>query len=126
MATMTRFEQAISGQLGDFWEKSAKKELHSLRRDLQSGKITIDPNGVARNSIGRVVMSDLLEKLLYITDDIDVDATRAARDAEVSASIAEYKKNYTGPSEEDLLEMKAAFGTGTTVVDAITGAKIVV
>ena len=39
-------------------------------------------------------------------------------------AIENYRRNYTGPSEEELFEMRAAFGTDTTVVDVLTGKKI--
>lgn len=44
-----------------------------------------------------------------------------AREAHVSAFIADYKKNQKAPSSEELFEMRAAFGPGTTVVDIVTG-----
>ena len=51
---MTRFQQELSGSLGAFWQKEAEKELAKTRADLDSGRITIDSNGVARNCIGRI------------------------------------------------------------------------
>lgn len=121
----SRFYQEYSGMLGEFWKAHAEKELEELRQDLATGDITIDENGVARNKIGRAVMSDLLEKLLIVTDDIDEEATKAAREAELAAFTAEYKKNYTGPSEEELAEMRAEFGPGHKIVNIITGTSII-
>lgn len=94
-----------------------------MKADLQAGKITIDENGVARNCIGRVLMSDMLEKLAMVTDKVSVEATTAARDKEVSKSLAEYRKNARPVSEEERMEMQAAFGKGTTVVNILTGEK---
>lgn len=128
MKRMSRFQQEISGQLGDYWQKSAEKELEDLRTDILIMNITIDEYGVARNRIGKAVMSDMLEKLLYLKEahqlGISEEATKVARDKEVEESIAEYKRNYKGPSEEDLFEMRAAFGAGNKVVDVITGYEI--
>ena len=118
---MTRFEREISGSLGEFWKKNAQKELDQLRSELENGKITIDRNGVARNCIGRVLMSDLLEKLTYITDKVSVEATTEAREIEVAEELAEYRRNARPYSQEQLAEMRAAFGTGTTVVNVFTG-----
>lgn len=118
---MTRFERELSGELGSFFQKGAEKELARVKADLEAGKITIDENGVARNCIGRVLMDDMLEKLLHITDKADTEATRAAREAENEAFLEEYRKNYQGPTEEEKAEMRAAFGEGETVVDIITG-----
>ena len=121
---MTRFEKELSGALGAYWEKEAKKELERVKKDLDEGKITIDENGIARNCIGRTLHDDMLEKVAMVSDKVNVEATRAARDEETAKVIEAYKATYTGPSEEDLFEMRAAFGKGTTVVDIFTGKKI--
>ena len=118
---MTRFEKELSGALGAYWKKSAEKELEKIREELEKGLITIDENGVARNRIGRVLMSDMFEKLTYITDAVDAEATRKAREEEVAKSLEEYRRNATPATEEELDEMRAAFGTGKTVVNIITG-----
>ena len=118
---MTRFERELSGALGAYWKASAEKELEKVAADLAAGKITIDENGVARNCIGRVLMSDMLEKLSYITDEVDAEATTAAREAEVEASLAAYRRNARPASQEELNEMRAAFGEGQIVVNILTG-----
>ena len=121
---MTRFERELSGALGAYWKNSAEKELEEIRKDLEAGKITIDENGVARNCIGRVLMSDMLEKLTYVTDEVDEEATKAARDEEVTRSLVEYRRNAKPASEEELSEMRAAFGEGQTIVNILTGERI--
>ena len=121
---MTRFEKELSGALGAYWEKEAKKELERVKKDLDEGKITIDENGIARNCIGRTLHDDMLEKVAMVSDKVNVEATRAARDEETAKVIEAYRAYYTGPSEEDLFEMRAAYGKGTTVVDIFTGKKI--
>ena len=121
---MTRFEKELSGALGAYWKKSAEKELEKIREELGQGLITIDENGVARNRIGRVLMSDMLEKLTFITDAVDAKATAAARDEEVSRSLSAYRANRKPVNEEEKNEMRAAFGKGQTVVDILTGERI--
>ena len=121
---MTRFARELSGTLGAYWKASAEKELEQIRADFEAGNITVDENGVARNRIGRILMSDLLEKLTYITDKVDAEATKAAREAENDAFLESYRKANHRHSEEELNEMRATFGTGTTVVDIITGERI--
>lgn len=121
---MTRFEKELSGALGAYWKKEAKKELERVKKDLDEGKITIDENGIARNCIGRTLHDDMLEKVAMVNDKVNVEATRAARDEETAKVIEAYKASYTGPSEEEMFEMRAAFGTGTKVVDIFTGKKI--
>lgn len=121
---MTRFERELSGALGAYWKNSAEKELEEIRKDLAEGKITIDENGVARNCIGRVLMSDMLEKLTYVTDEVDTEATKAARDEEVTRSFADYRRNAKPASEEEISEMRAAFGEDQTIVNILTGERI--
>ena len=118
---MTRFERELSGALGEFWKNNALKELQKTKEDLESGKITIDENGVARNCIGRALMSDMLEKLTHITDAVDTEATNAAREEEVAAALENYRRNAKPASEEEKNEMRSAFGKGQTIVNILTG-----
>lgn len=120
----TRFQRELSGELGAFWQQHAKDELAKVKADLDSGEITIDEAGVARNCIGRALMDDLLEKLVLVTDKADSAATRAAREAEVQADLESYRASRKAPSGEELAEMRAAFGEGAKVVDVITGEEI--
>ena len=48
-------------------------------------------------------------------------ATAKARNLQVKKVLREYELQYTGPNTEELAEMRAAFGTGETIVDVITG-----
>ena len=99
-------------------------ELAKVKADLESGAITIDGAGVARNCIGRALMDDLLEMLVLVTDKADSAATQAAREAEVKADLESYRAARRAPSAEEMAEMRAAFGEGSTVVDVLTGEKI--
>ena len=121
---MTRFERELSGALGAFWKKEAEKELARIEKDLESGKITIDEKGIARNAIGRVIMSDLAEKVSYITDRIDLEATKEARSEAVSQELTALRNNARPATEEEKDEMRAAFGKGQTVVNILTGERI--
>lgn len=120
---MTRFERELNGLLGDYWKREAQKELERIAEEIRNGEITFDENGVAYNCIGRVLMSDMAEKVAYVDDRINIEATANARAEEVEKSIAEYRearKNYKR-TEEELAEMRAAFGKGTKMVDLLTG-----
>ena len=116
----TRFQRELSGELGTFWQRQAEAELEQVKADLDSGEITINEAGVARNCIGRALMDDLLEKLLLVTGKADSAATRA----EVKADLESYRASRKAPSAEELAEMRAAFGKGAKVVDALTGKEI--
>ena len=107
---MTRFEKELSGSLGAFWKQSAEKELTDVKNDLEKGNITVDETGIARNCIGRVLMSDMLEKLMYVTDKVDAAATNKAREEENLKWIEDYRKNSHPVSSEELDKMRAAFG----------------
>ena len=117
---MTRFERELSGELGTFWKKDAEKELERVKADLETGKITIDENGVARNCSGRALQSDMMEKLLHITDRADAKATAEACSEEAARAIENYRRNHR-TTKEERQEMRAAFGEGETVVDIFTG-----
>lgn len=121
---MTRFQQELSGRLGMFWKKSAEKLIQKTKEDIATGKITIDENGVARNEIGRVIMSDLEEVVSIIAPKgYSSEATREERKKETKKSMENYRKQQGKFSEEQMAEMRNAFGTGTVVVDVLTGEK---
>ena len=121
---MTRFEKELSGALGEYWKKEAERELDNIRKDLDEGRITIDEFGVARNCVGRALKNDMLEKVMMVSYRVNAEATRKECEKEAMTAFETYRANYTGPSEEELFEMRAAYGKGTTVVDVITGKKI--
>lgn len=121
---MTRFMKEYNGMLGEFWKQEAEKELAKVKAELDSGKITIDKNGIARNSIGRVLMSDMLEKLALVTDQVNVEATTQARDEEVARELKAYRESKKAYTEDELNEMRAAFGPGAKVRDIFTGEEI--
>ena len=121
---MTRFEKELSGALGAYWKKEAKKELERVKKDLDEGKITIDENGIARNCIGRTLHDDMLEKVAKVSDKVNIEATRAARQEETAKVIDSYRASYKGVSHEEMIEMVAVFGTGTTVVNILMGTRI--
>lgn len=122
----SRFMLDLEGKFGEFWQKQALESIEKTRKELEAGEITIDEQGVARNCIGNIVMSDILEMLTFVTDKVDVEATKAAADEESSRWAAEYRAQMANhvPSEEELFEMRAAFGEGATIVDVISGQTI--
>jgi len=50
-----------------------------------------------------------------------VENSLAQRRIEDRRAIEAYRKNYKGPSQEDMFEMQAAFGPGAQVVNVLTG-----
>lgn len=99
---MTRFQQEITGLLGAYWQQNAEKELkaavESAARDA-----TVDENGaISWKSNGSYLMDDFCEKLEFAGFPFSREATRAARDAQVAEELAEYRRNYKGPTEAEL------------------------
>ena len=124
---MTRFERELSGALGAYWKSSAEKEIRKMEERQMNGEIFFGADGVVRwTSNNRVMPKDCREILSHTAyrDLFSEEASRAAENAETAAFLERYRKNYTGPSEEEKAEMRAAFGTGSTVVDVITGKRI--
>ena len=66
-------------------------------------------------------MSDMLEKLTYVTDEVNTEATKAAREVEVAKSLADYRRKAKPVTSEKMAEMRVAFGEGTKVVNILTG-----
>ena len=121
---MTRFMEELKGMRGDFWQKEAEKELEKVKAELAADKITIDENGIARNCIGRILMSDMLEKVALVSDKVDVEATTKEREEADRKSIEKYKRSRKGYTQDELNEMRAVFGAGTTIRDIFTGEEI--
>ena len=121
---MTRFQQEISGALGQWWKEQAEKELEDAVRKADADAI-VEPEGAIKwVKSGNYLMDDFCEMLEYAGYPFSREATAKSRDIQNSKFIEEYKKNYTGPSEEELFEMRAAFGDNGTVIGVITGNEI--
>lgn len=118
---MTRFEQEISGRLGDFWKRNAQEEVKKAVAQADE-KATVEADGAIRwPGNGRYLMDDFCEKLEYAGYPFDREATARKRDKQNAGSLAEYRRNHKGLSGEALAEARAAFGEGTTVVNILTG-----
>lgn len=121
---MGRFTNELRGEYGIYWKQDAEQRLEEMEIALYKGDIVIDDNEVARNKIGRALMEDRMEILSFTDWHFSETATREARAKEVAESVAEYKKNQSAPSDEEMYEMRAAFGAGAVIVDIITGKEI--
>lgn len=119
---MTRFKMELSGMLGEFWKKQAEQELQKVKSDLDSCRITVGVDGVARNYLGRALSDDMHEKLMMVASEevkFYLKPTRRARKAETAEAVQRYASREVGA--EEMHEMRSAFGAGTTVVDALSG-----
>lgn len=122
---MTRLQMELSGQLGEFWVKDANKRIAKVKAEFEEGKITVDENGVARNCIGRPLMSDMVELLeLAVGKEVfNKENTKADRAEYARETIAAYIAKDHEPSEEEVFEMRATFGRGQVVENLLTGRK---
>ena len=121
---MTRFYQEITGVLGDYWKKDATKRVQDYVEEAKM-KADVDSNGAIRwKNNGNYVMDDYCEVLEYAGYPFSREATKAARDAQVAEQLADYRSNPPMMTDEYIAEMRAAFGSGTSVVDVISGQQI--
>ena len=118
---MTRFAKEWNGELGPFWHRHAHEEAQRLLS--QRDNIEVEEDGAAKwISSGNYLPADVVEKLLFAgADFFSAEATAAKREAQTAAFLDSYRRSYNGPSEEEKAEMRAAFGSGATVVNVITG-----
>jgi hypothetical protein len=82
--------------------------------------------GVLRwKSNGSVPPQDCLDAFVEagLGSKFDMKVTSQTRRKEEDASLADYRRRMANhvPSDEEMFEMRAAFGPGTTVVNVLTG-----
>lgn len=119
---MTRFERELSGSLGEFWKKNAEQEIAKMQERADNDEIRTNTEGGAFwNKSGNYLPADCAEILSYTNFPFSLEATAKAREAQTAMQLEAYRKSYKGPSAEERMEMEAAFGKGTTVVNVITG-----
>lgn len=118
---MTRFQKELSGELGAAWQKAAYTEMASAKQQFETN-VTVDENGAAKwTNVGRYIMDDMAEMMEAAGCNFSRAATTAAREAQNSEFIAAYKAKQQPASAEQMYEMQAAFGKGTTVVNVLSG-----
>ena len=122
---MTRFERELSGSLGAFWKKNAEQEIAKMQERADNDEIRTNTEGGAFwNKSGNYLPADRAEVLSYTDFPFSLEATAKARETQTAMQLEAYRKSYKGPNEEEKVEMRAAFGIGSTVVDIITGERI--
>lgn len=105
--------------------KACAHQAEHLIATVQAGGLTVTADGAATwTSNGRALFDDTLAILHAFGH--ATDATQAATAALQATQDADFAAAYRAtqpaqPSPEQLAEMRAAFGTGVTVVDVITG-----
>lgn len=120
---MSRLQQELSGSLGEFWKRHAEEEIAKLAERAEDEIRTTISGAAFWASNGNFLPSDVCEKLSYTDFPFSLEETAKAREEQTAAFLEDYRKNHR-TSEEERMEMQAAFGKGTTVVDIISGQKI--
>ena len=136
---ITRFQQEISGELDrqvaertgepnkGFWKRHAEEEVAKIVEEYENGELLIDEFGVAYwASNNRAIPQECVEKAIYGGLPVNAELTRELELNQMEKSLAEYRermKNHVY-TEEELGEMRNAFGEGTVVVNALTGERI--
>jgi hypothetical protein len=75
------------------------------------------------NSNDRIPFEDMLQEFVTAgwIGNQELSNSLAQRKIEDRIALEAYARNYKGPSEEELFEMRAAFGPGAKVVNVLTG-----
>lgn len=121
---MTRFEKEISGTLGEYWKKSAEKEVTSSVNDADNNAIVEEDGAIKWKNNGNYLMDDFCERLEYAGYNFSRSATAKKREKQNKEFIESYRNNNPGFTEEQINEMKSIFGNGTKVVDILSGEEI--
>ena len=118
----SRFEQELSGALGAFRKKHAEEEIAKMQKRIDNDEIRTNIGGGAFWSInGKYLHEDAAEVLAHTDFPFSLEETNRARKAQDELFLQNYHHETTA---EERYEMQAAFGKGTTVVDAISGERI--
>ena len=116
------FDRELAGERGDYWKKEAERHLDRIRADFKSGQLIIESDGAGIwRSSGNYLPDECAYWAFVAGLPIDLDATEKKRDEQTERQLSEYRKNYKGPSQEELAEMRNAFGEGARVVNVLTG-----
>lgn len=123
---MTRFQMEISGKLGDWWKKNAEKEVSEALKHASENCFVERDGAILWKSSYNYLPDDYCEKLEYGGYNFSREATKIKREIQDNKFIEEYRESMKNHvySEEELYEMKNAFGEDACVVDIITGKKI--
>ena len=118
-------ERLAADYLGQdtFWKNDAQK---TLTRTI--GNYYVKDNALLWNSNDRLVPTDIVELLHAANIITDDQLTKALEQYKIISAkdFAELRQQMSKRqhSQEELSEMRAAFGKGTVVVNAITGQRV--
>lgn len=116
---MTNTEAKLKGIFGEKIRKLTELEIERAVREAVN-EATVDENGVIRwNSNGKCPPQDFCELLLARSYRFDIEATKAAREAQEEEFLRNYQPMEISP--EMKYEIEAAFGKAQTIIDVFSG-----
>lgn len=121
---MSWFSNAISGKFGEGSKSVAEVEADKAVKMVSEEAIKDEDGALCWKSNGSYLMDDMIEMLVYKDYDFSPEATSRKRKEQDAKFLEEYRSRPHVISDEELYEMRAAFGKGTTIVDVLTGEKI--
>jgi len=121
---MTRFLREISGQLGDFWKKSAEEEVIKAVKLANEDSIVETDGAIKWKKSGNYVPDDLCEKLEYAGFNFSREVTNNKREEQNALFFKNYRESKREIDSEQKVEMNANFEKDDIVIDVITKKKI--
>lgn len=120
---MTRFEREISGSLGEYWKKSAQREVDDAVKKANKDA-SVDSDGAIKwISNGNYIPDDFCEKLEYAGYAFDRKKTGEKRDEQTAEMIKRYREEKRDLSDEEELEMKTNFKKDDVIMNVLTRKK---
>ena len=120
---MTRFKRELNGEFGPYWKAAAEKKLAEMKARMDFEIRTNIGGGAFWLSNGRYLPEEVIEVLEMTEFPFSPEETRRARKEQQKLFLERYRATYTGPSEEELFELRAAFGSGV-ILNVLTGEEI--
>ena len=120
---MTRFLREISGQLGDFWKKSAEEEVIKAVKLANEDSIVETDGAIKWKKSGNYVPDDLCEKLEYAGFNFSREVTNNKREEQNALFFKNYRESKREIDSEQKVEMNANFEKDDIVIDVITKKK---
>lgn len=123
---MSRFYGEINGQYGEWWKKHAEEQVIKYVEEAKTDAIVEEDGAIKWKSNGNYLMDDFCEVLEYASFPFSRENTAKKREIQNEEFFESYRKAQEGRtySQEELFEMRSAFGEGTVVVDVVTGKEI--
>lgn len=118
------FKKAVDGEFGEAIKIRTENEVMDLVMEAKREAI-VEPDGAIRwIKSGNYVPDDCCEMLEWANYPFDREATAIKRDKQIDEFIKEYRSQPHQYTEEELYEMRSAFGEEETIVNVITGERI--